>query len=543
MIGTKGARGGRSSLGGATTGALGGAVRIGAGVVRTALKGERSSAARRRKGKGMGASAREPFSERLAAWKERAAERLAQLLPLHRGPVEVSEALKVAKPALGPDRLFCGAVLVLAALGVVMVYSAGAAFSAKTYGDGTYFLKREAIYALVGLVAFSYGLRTDYAAYRRMTYPLLFLSVVALAAVLIVGTKVAGATRWFRIGPLSFQPSELAKFSLALYLAVLLARKAEKVREFSVGFLPPLIMTGLVCGLLLLEPDLGTAVVIGLMALGLLFVAGTRTSYILIALLVAVPVGWKFLIAGTPWRMRRILAFLNPWQYRQNESYQLFESLISFGSGGLTGQGLGASKQKLFFLPEAHTDFILAIVGEELGFLGLLCVLATFGVLVWRGLVAATRARDVFGSYLAFAITLLFGLQALMNMAVVLGLMPTKGIPLPFVSYGGTSLVVSLFMAGVVGNISARNPEPKVAALLPFLGATRPPPSKNKRASSGARVVVLTGARKRAPQASVAAAPPPSASPEEPVALSPAAPAPTAPLDDTATAPDERPAA
>ena len=186
-----------------------------------------------------------------------------------------------------------------------------------SYGDWIFFLKRDAMYAAVGLGAFTFGLRTDYGIYRRWSYPLLFVAIAMLGAVLVFGTRVGGAVRWFRLGPLSFQPSELAKFALALYLAVLLARKAENVKTFSMGFLPPLVMTGLVVALLLKQPDLGNGVILGVMALGLLFVAGTRASYILLAVLLAAPVGWKVFITGTPWRMRRMLAFLDPWQYRQ----------------------------------------------------------------------------------------------------------------------------------------------------------------------------------------------------------------------------------
>ena len=397
-------------------------------------------------------------------------------------------------PGQGPDRLLVATILGLTGFGVVMVFSAGAAFAAKTYGDWTYFLKREAVYSAAGLFAFALGLRLDYSVYRRLAYPLLFLSMAMLAVVLKVGPAINGAVRWFRWGSLSFQPSELAKFALALYLAVLLARKAERVKDFRMGFLPPLVMTGVFLLLLLKQPDLGTAVIIGVTALGLLFVAGTRTSYILLSVLVAAPIGWKVFIAGEPWRMRRFLAFLYPWQFRRDTGYQLYESLISVGSGGLFGQGLGQGHQKLFFLPEAHTDFILAIIGEELGLVGVLSVLLAFTVLVWRGLRAASRARDAFGCYLAFGMTLLFGLQALVNMGVVLGLLPTKGLPLPFVSYGGTALVMSLFMAGVLANISARNPEPAPLSLWQSLRPNRGRVSKNRR-SEGANVAVVVEAK------------------------------------------------
>jgi len=406
-------------------------------------------------------------------------ERIAGWLPLRKRDL-LKEFGETPPPAEGPDVVLIAAVLALTGFGIVMVFSAGAAFAAKTHGDWTYFLKRESIYAGAGLAAFFIGSRLDYSIFRRITYPLLLLAGVLLIAVLKLGPNINGAVRWFRLGSLSFQPSELAKFALVLYLAVLLARKAEKVRDFSMGFLPPLIMTGLFMGLLLKQPDLGTAVIIGVTALGVMFVAGTRTSYILLSVLLAAPIGWKVFITGESWRMKRLLAFLYPWQYRRDTGYQLYESLISVGSGGVWGQGLGQGHQKLFFLPEAHTDFILAVVGEELGLIGMVGVLAAFSVLVWRGLRASMRARDPYGCYLAFGITCLFGLQAIVNMCVVLGLLPTKGLPLPFVSYGGTALVMSLFMASVLVNISARAPEPSRMTLWQSLRTVRAR-SKNRR--------------------------------------------------------------
>ena len=417
-------------------------------------------------------------------------ERIAGWLPLRKRDLrkELGESSLLASE--GPDVVLVAAVLALTGFGIVMVFSAGAVFAAKTYRDWTYFLKRDVICAGVGLLAFLVGSRLDYSIYRRITYPLLFLAVALLAVVLKLGPTINGAVRWFRLGSLSFQPSELAKFALVLYLAVLLARKAEKVRDFSMGFLPPLLMTGVFLGLLLKQPDLGTAVIIGGTALGLMFVAGTRTSYILLSLLLAAPIGWKVFITGESWRMKRLLAFLYPWQYRRDTGYQLYESLISVGSGGLWGQGLGQGHQKLFFLPEAHTDFILAVVGEELGLVGVLAVLFAFAVLVWRGLRASVRARDPYGCYLAFGITCLFGLQTIVNMCVVLGLLPTKGLPLPFVSFGGTALVMSLFMAGVLANISARAPEPSRMTLWQSLRTVRARSKNRRNAASDVQVVV-----------------------------------------------------
>jgi cell division protein FtsW len=414
------------------------------------------------------------------------------------------------RPAAGPDRLLCAMVLMLTALGMVMVFSAGAAFAAKKYGDWTYFLKREAIYAALGLLAFSIAQRTDYAAYRRWAYPLLLLTIALLGSLLLFGVPVKGAVRWFRVGPLSFQPSELAKFALCLYLSLLLSRNAEKVKAFSMGVLPPLVMSGLVIGLVVVEPDLGTAVILGVMTLAMLFVSGARMVYLALAVLVTAPVVWKVLVIDKAWRMKRMLAFLDPWNYCKTAGYQLCESLISVGSGGIAGQGLGQSRAKLFFLPEAHTDFILAIIAEELGLVGVLALLVGFGLLVWRGLMAALRARDVFGSFLAFGITSLFALQALANMGVVLGLLPTKGLALPFISYGGSSLIVSLFMAGVLANISARNPEPRPSPLFRSL-RKRKGPGKNRKAERGPTIIVELGASPRRPLRPVVIADQPTA--------------------------------
>jgi cell division protein FtsW len=380
--------------------------------------------------------------------------------------------------------LLLGAVLCLVGLGMVMVYSASAVFAADKYGSPTFFLHRHLVYGAVGLVALYVGWRLDYRFYQRFSYPML-LGVSALLAALLVpglGTKVDGATRWFHLGGVSFQPSEPAKFALVVYLAYSLAKKRDRVRSFSVGFLPHLCVAGLMGFLVLRQPDLGTAAIIGLVTLLLLLVAGTKLSYILISVMAAAPVVYQ-LIVGTPWRLKRLLAYLDPWAYRQDAGYQISESLISIGSGGIYGLGLGEGKQKLFFLPAAHTDFIYAIIGEELGLIGMAAVVLLFSLLVGRGLWAAFRARDLFGSYLAYGITATIGLQALLHMSVVLGLVPTKGITLPLVSSGGSALVTTLFMIGVLLNIAARNPVPASFKL----GERRSQPANRKKLS---RVVV-----------------------------------------------------
>ena len=380
------------------------------------------------------------------------------------GREDSAPELRVLARPRGHDLVLFTAVAGLVVLGIVMVFSASAVFARQKYLDAGYFLRRDLCYAAVGFCAMYLGARVDYSVYRRRCYPLLVSAGVLLVAVLFVGSRINGATRWLHLGPVSFQPAELAKFALWVYLAYSLAKKAEQIKSFTIGFLPHFMVCGIMAALVLKQPDLGTAVVLLATTIVVLFVAGAKIGYIIVAALAMLPIGWK-IIVGTPWRLRRILAFLDPWQFRRDVGYQISESLISIGSGGVAGVGLGDGKQKLFFLPEAHTDFIGAIIGEELGLLGLCAVMAIFGVLVWRGLRTAWLARDSFGRYLAFGLTIQFALQALIHLGVVMGLLPTKGLTLPFVSYGGTSLVISMFAAGVLLNISTGQPPPEPTRL------------------------------------------------------------------------------
>lgn len=389
----------------------------------------------------------------------------------------------------GLDTLLLLVVLTLLALGTVMIFSASAVFAARKYKDGTFFLLRHVSYASIGLVALYIGWRIDYRHYQRFVYPLLIASGLLLVGLFVVGTRVDGAVRWFRLGGLSFQPSEAAKLTLVIYLAYSLSKKREDMRLFSIGFMPHLLVAGAIGALVLKQPDLGSTAILMAVTFLMLFVAGTRLSYILAALLAAAPLAYQQIV-GTPWRLRRLIAFLDPWAYRRDAGYQISESLISVGSGGIHGVGLGAGKQKLFFLPAAHTDFVFAITGEELGLIGICAVVALFAVVIWRGVRAAFGARDLFGTYLAYGITATFGLQALLHMSVVLGLVPTKGITLPFFSYGGSGLVMNLFSVGVLLNIAARNEAPSLAMARPRRKTGR----LNKRRTQ--RVVVAdTGAR------------------------------------------------
>jgi cell division protein FtsW len=262
-----------------------------------------------------------------------------------------------------------------------------------------------------------------------------------------------GARRWIDLGFVRFQPAEAAKVVLVLYLARSLSLKKERMRIFSVGFLPHLAVTLALVGLVLAERDLGTAVILLVVLFVMLFAGGVKVVYLLGAVVLAIPIGWK-LIAGTPYRMQRITAFLDPWQHRDGIGFQIVESLLGIGNGGWFGQGLGEGKGKLFYLPAAHTDFIAAVIAEEVGLVGMSLLVLLFAVLVWRGFRATVQAPDPFGCHVALGLTTLIGSQALVNLSVVLGLLPTKGLTLPFVSYGGSSLMTMLAAAGMLLSVS-----------------------------------------------------------------------------------------
>ncbi|HET9156628.1 MAG TPA: putative lipid II flippase FtsW [Myxococcaceae bacterium] len=367
---------------------------------------------------------------------------------------------------LSVDPVLLGAVLALVSLGLVMVYSASAVTAAEKQGNGFYFLERQLLAAFVGLVVMAAAVRLGYRRLARLAYPMLLLSIVLLVLVLVpgVGTVVGGARRWLRLPGLSLQPAEIAKFTWVVYLAYSLAKKREKVATFSIGFLPHLLLAGLLVALCMAEPDFGSSVELLVLLFILLFAAGTKLSYLVGSVLLALPMAYAA-ITRSPYRWARIKAFLDPWAHRHDIGYQVAQSLISVGSGGLFGLGLGESRQKLFFLPEAHTDFIFSIIGEELGLLGAIATIALYGVVVWRGTRAALRASETFGTYLGLGLTAMLGFQAAVNMSVAMGMLPTKGLTLPFISYGGCSLVISMAAAGVLLSLSAasapmRNPGP-----------------------------------------------------------------------------------
>ena len=345
--------------------------------------------------------------------------------------------------------------VLLAAMGLVMVYSASAVVAESRFHDSVYFLKRQVAWLGCGFVLLQVASRLDYRLWRKLALPILGLTAVLLLIVLIpaLGVVAKGARRWLHIGPISVQPAEMAKLAIVLYLAAYLARKEGRIQHLLSGFFPPLMVVGLLSGLIVMQPDLGTVLVMGLVTLGLLFLAGAQMKHLAGLVLCAIPLVavaiWK-----SPYRLQRLLVFLDPGKDPTGAGFQVNQSFLAFGSGGPFGVGLGEGKQKLFFLPEAHTDFVLALVGEELGLVGTAAIMILFAVLTFKGFQIAARARDPFGRYLGLGITLLIGVQALINAAVVTGLLPTKGLTLPLVSYGGSSLLVTLLCLGVLLSIS-----------------------------------------------------------------------------------------
>ncbi|HVI00574.1 MAG TPA: putative lipid II flippase FtsW [Enhygromyxa sp.] len=365
-------------------------------------------------------------------------------------PVERRARRAVAEQAMDPWLFF--AVLALGCLGLVMVYSSSAWFGSRFANSWEFFLRRQAIFFVLGVGAMLTISRVDYRMLRRFSPHLMGIAVALLVLVLFISEDINGARRWIDLGPIHMQPSEIAKIALVVFLSATLARRGEQIRRFKTGFLPPMIAACGTMGLVLLEKDLGTTVLLGSLSLILLYVAGTRASWVLAAIMVAAPLAWSQIV-NVGYRRERVESFLS------GDDYQVEQGLIAIGSGGPFGLGLGNGRQKLGFLPENHTDFILATIGEELGVIGIFTIIGLFALLVWRGLVIARQADDRFGTYLAIGLSALFGLQALINMAVVLSIMPAKGITLPFVSYGGSSLLVSMASIGVLLSIS-RRPEP-----------------------------------------------------------------------------------
>jgi cell division protein FtsW len=358
------------------------------------------------------------------------------------------------------DRTLLFTLLFLTGMGVVMVYSTSYFLAIKLYGDGNYFFERQILFAGVGLVIMLALASFDFRKLRPFTYPLLAGSFVLLVLVFVpgIGKTVNHAQRWISLGFVAFQPSELAKLALVFYLAHSLAKKEEKIKSFTVGFLPHVMVAGVLLALIQKQPDFGTMMTLSAIVGIMLFISGTRISYLLFSAAAMLPIAFV-LITSASYRMKRVLNFIDQLADPRDASFHVTQSFIALGSGGWLGRGLGASRQKLFFLPEAHTDFILAVIGEELGYLGVVAVILAFLIVVWRGLRAAMRTRDNYASYLACGLTIMIGLQAFINIGVVLGCLPTKGLTLPFISWGRTSLLISMAAAGILLSITAEADE------------------------------------------------------------------------------------
>jgi len=343
----------------------------------------------------------------------------------------------------------------LTAVGVLMVYSTSSVYSMENFGDPNYYLKRQAVYLLLGLISMFAILSVDYRVLRKLVYPAYIIGLCMLIIVLIpgIGKEVGGARRWIDLGAFSFQPSEIAKYIIVLYLAHSLTKKRDKVDSFVVGFASHILIAGVYVILILLEPDFGTATTMIAVLFAMLFIGEVRIKYLLPLGLVSVAL-LCLAVLTKGYRIERITAYMDPWQDPLGSGYQSIQSFIAFALGGIYGTGLGDSTQKLFFLPQAHTDFIFSIIGEELGFIGIVLIIIAFVVLLVRSLRVSLRAPDLFGCYLVFGCVVLLTLQAGMNMAVAVGLFPTKGLTLPFISYGGTSLITSLATVGIILNVS-----------------------------------------------------------------------------------------
>ena len=347
-------------------------------------------------------------------------------------------------------------VLFLVGIGIVMVYSASSALALKKFASDYFFLKKQALFAFAGVIILVAARHFPYKYYRLLAYPLVGLSLALLAVILFtdLGLTAGGSTRWMRLGSFSFQPSEFARIALVIFLAYSMEKKADRIKEFSIGFMPHVLVLGVFTILILSQPDFGSVFILGALTWILLFIGGVRFWQLITSLLVILPVAYFFL-TNAEYRTKRILGFLNPWEHSSDAGYQIVHSLMAFGTGGFWGTGIGKGYQKLFYLPEPHTDFIFSVIGEELGLLGVLIIIGLYGWVIIRGIAIARNAPDLFGAYLAAGLTIAMGLQIVVNMGVALGLLPTKGLTLPLLSYGGTSLLLNMASIGILMNISA----------------------------------------------------------------------------------------
>ncbi len=368
------------------------------------------------------------------------------------------EQLSNKNPQSGYDLKLVFPVLFLVGIGIVMVYSASSVLALKKFGTDYYFIKKQALFSLIGFAALVICRHFSYRFYRSLAYPLLILAFIFLVAIQVSGFEYSagGSARWLRFGSFTFQPSEFARIALVIYLAYSMSKKKDKLKEFSIGIVPHFVVFGIFAILIFLQPDFGSVVILGLITFIMLFVGGVRILHLGSLMLVLLPVAYFFMVSAE-YRIKRIMGFLDPWQYPADEGYQIVHSLMAFGTGGILGTGIGKGYQKLFYLPEPHTDFIFSVIGEELGLLGVLIILGLYTLILWRGINIARNAKDLFGSFVAIGLTTAIGLQVCVNMGVSLAIIPTTGLTLPFLSYGGTSLLLNMASIGILMNIGASN--------------------------------------------------------------------------------------
>ena len=344
-------------------------------------------------------------------------------------------------------------IVILLAIGVVMVYSASSYFAMVNYNDSTAFLKKQALFAAIGFTAMIFISRCDYHKLKKLT-GILFVITPILLVVVYLFPATKGAQRWIKLGPFSFQPSELAKYAVVIILANIITNKGEKIKEFWKGIVPCFVIGGGFAALILAQKNLSIAAVTGFVTFIMVFVAGARKRFMFGVITPLILFAGSFFTLFEDYRRRRLLNFINPWKDPAGDGYQLIQSFYALGAGGVTGLGIGQSRQKTLYMPEPHNDFIFAIIGEELGLIGCTVVILLFVIFVYRGIKIAMNAKDEYGTLLAVGITSIIGLQAIINIAVVTGSMPVTGVPLPFISYGGTALVFNLMAMGILLNIS-----------------------------------------------------------------------------------------
>jgi cell division protein FtsW len=350
------------------------------------------------------------------------------------------------------------AVLLLAGIGTLMVYSSTAFMSMRKYGSGFHYLWSHMFTLCIGIGAMLVLSKTDYKKFRPLVYIMLGFSLLLILLVFVpgIGISANGARRWLRLWPTTFQPSELVKLVMVIFLADYMDKNIHRMRDFKYGILIPVAIMLFFQGIIITQPDFGAVMSLGILTVGLLILGGARLSHIGALVLFSLPVIY-IVISSSSYRMKRIMSFTDPWKDAFGSGFQLVQSFIAFGSGRFLGVGLGGSKQKLYFLPEVHTDFIFSLIGEELGLIGALTVLGIFLWLFIRGIQVSTRTNDPFSYYLTMGLTMMIGVQAVINFAVSTGLMPTKGLPLPFISYGGSALLINMCAAGILISISRNN--------------------------------------------------------------------------------------